>query len=86
MKKLVSPQGLIDGKYEDPNLSEAIHERVDNKLTVSYRHDFGEDIQVTPQLSYELVNGQVTLIELSYTIENPTPERLEKFCFECAIL
>ena len=85
MKKLVSPQGLIDGKYEDPNLSEAIHERVDNKLTVSYRHDFGEDIQVTPQLSYELVNGQVTLIELSYTIANPTPERLEKFCFECAI-
>lgn len=51
MKKLISPQGLIDGKYEDPNLSEAIHERVDNKLTVSYRHDFGEDIQVTPQLS-----------------------------------
>ena len=65
MKKLVSPQGLIDGKYEDPNLSEAIHERVDNKLTVSYRHDFGEDNQVTPQLYYELVNGQVTLIELS---------------------
>ena len=83
MKKIISTKGLLDGRHDAPWTTEAIHDRVDFKLVVCYRQDYGGDIQVCPQLSYELLNGEVTLIELSYTIDNPTPERLKLFREEC---
>ena len=83
MKKIISTKGLLDGRHEAPWTTEAIHNRVDNKLVICYRQDYGGDIQVNPQFSYELLNGQVTLIELSYTIDNPTHERLRLFREEC---
>ena len=83
MKKIISTKGLLDGRHEASWTTEAIHERVDSKLMVCYKQDYGEDIQITPHLYYELTNGHVTLIELSYTVDNPTPKRLESFCEEC---
>ena len=83
MKKIVSTNGLLDGRHEASWTTEAIHERVDSKLMVCFRQDYGEDIQITPYLYYELTNGQVTLIELSYTIDNPTPQRLENLREAC---
>ncbi len=51
----------MDGRHEAPWTTEAIHNRVDNKLVICYRQDYGGDIQVNPQFSYELLNGQITL-------------------------
>jgi hypothetical protein len=83
MKKIISTKGFLDGRHDATWTTEAIRDRVDFKLVVCYRQDYGGDIQVCPQLSYELLNGEVTLIELSYTIDNPTPERLKLFREEC---
>ena len=86
MKKLVSTQGLLFGHYEDKNLSEAIHERVDNKLEICYNQMSNNgDIHVQSELSYDLFDGYVTAITLSYTIDNPTPERLGCFRDICNI-
>ena len=67
MKKIISTQGYTDGHYEAPNLNTAISERVDNRLTACYRQYYGDDIQVTPSLTYRLADGQVTTLELAYT-------------------
>lgn len=85
MQKIITTQGLTDGHYDAPNTNTAIHERIDNRLTACYRQDYGDDIQVVPSLTYQVTDGQVTMIQLSYTIDNPTPERLENFLEVCEI-
>lgn len=83
MKKIVSTQGLLSGKFDAPLTNTAIHERVDNKLMCYYKHDLDDDIQAVSSFTYEVEDGQVIVIEFSYTIDNPTPERLEDFRFIC---
>ena len=83
MKRLISTKGLHDGYFNAPWISTAIHERVDNKLTYCYKQDYGEDIVIAPTLSYELSEGVVMTLELAYTIDNPTPQRLENFREAC---
>ena len=83
MKRLISTKGLHDGHFNAPWISTAIHERVDNKLTHCYKQDYGEDIVIAPTLSYELSEGVVMTLELAYTIDNPTPQRLENFREAC---
>ena len=83
MKKIISTQGYTDGHYEAQNLNAAISERVDNRLTACYRQYYGDDIQVTPSLTYRLADGQVTTLELAYTIDDPTSQRLENFREVC---
>jgi hypothetical protein len=61
----------------------AIHERVDNKLTHCYKQEFGEDLLLAPAFTYELSAGVVTALELAYTIDHPTPQRLENFRETC---
>ena len=80
MKKIVSTQGLLYGHDDDANISEAINERVNNKLEICYNQlSRNGDIHVHSELSYDLFDGVVTAITLSYTIDNPTPERLSDF-------
>ena len=83
MKRLISTTGLLDGHFDAPWTNMAIHERVDNKLTYCYKQDFGEDILIVPAFTYELSEGVVTVLELAYTIDNPTPQRLENFRETC---
>ena len=83
MKKIISTQGYTDGHYEAPNLNTAISEHVDNRLTACYRQYYGNDIQVTPSLTYRLADGQATTLELTYTIDDPTSQRLENFREVC---
>lgn len=85
MKKIISTKGLSSGKFDAPWTSTAIHERIDNKLVYCYKQECRDDIQVIPTFSYELADGQVIAIELSYTIGNPTPQRLEFFRDTCEI-
>ena len=86
MKKIVSTQGLLFGHYEDTNLNEAINERVNNKLEICYNQMSKDgDIHVHSELSYDLFDGVVTAITLSYTIDSPTPQRLEDFRDICHI-
>ena len=86
MKKIVSTQGLLFGHYEDTNMNEAINERVNNKLEICYNQMSRDgDIHVHSELSYDLFDGVVTAITLSYTIDNPTPQRLEDFRDICNI-
>lgn len=80
MKKLVSTQGLLYGHYDDANMNEAINERVNDKLEICYNQlSRNGDIHVHSELSYDLFDGVVTAITLSYTIDNPTPQRLSDF-------
>ena len=83
MKKIISTRGLLSGKFDAPWTNTAIRERIDNRLVHCYRLYYRDDIQVIPTLSYELVDGQVTAIQLSYTIDRPTPQRLEHFLDTC---
>lgn len=83
MKKIISTKGLLNGKFDAPWTNTAIHERIDNKLTYCYKQDCRDDIQLIPTFTYELSDGQVTAIELSYTIDNPIPKRLENFRDTC---
>ena len=85
MKKIISTKGLSSGKFDAPWTSTAIHERIDNRLLYCYKQECRDDIQVIPTFSYELADGQVIAIELSYTIGNPTPQRLEDFRDTCEI-
>ena len=77
--KIISTKGLLSGKFDALWTNTAIHERIDNKLVYYYKQDCRDDIQVFPTFTYELTDGQVTAIELSYIIDNPTPQRLEYF-------
>jgi hypothetical protein len=83
MKKLISTNGLLDGHFHDPRTDAAIHERIDPRLAYCYKQDNEDDIQVTPTFTYDLADGQVTAIELSYTIDNPDPQRLQYFRDTC---
>ena len=79
MKKIISTKGLLNGKFDAPWTNTAIRERIDNKLAYCYKQDCRDDIQLIPTFTYELSDGQVTAIELSYIIDNPTSQRLEYF-------
>ena len=79
MKKIISTEGLLNGKFDAPWTNAAIHERIDNRLAYLYKLHFEEDIQATPAFTYELADGQATALELSYTVESPTRQRLENF-------
>jgi hypothetical protein len=85
MKKIISTKGLSSGKFDAPWTNTAIHERIDDKLVYCYKQECRDDIQVVPTFSYELADGQVIAIELSYTIDNPTSQRLECFRDTCEI-
>lgn len=85
MQKIITTQGLPDGHYDAPDTSTAIHERIDNRLTACYRQDYGDDIRIVPALTYQVADGQVTMIQLTYTIDHPTPARLENFREACEI-
>jgi hypothetical protein len=83
MKKIISTEGLLSGKFNAPWTNAAIHERIDNKLVYCYKQECRDGIQVIPTFTYELTDGQATAIELSYTIDNPIPQRLENFRDTC---
>lgn len=84
MKKIVSTKGLLNGHFDTHNLSAAINERVNDKLECYYnQYSRNGDIHVDSKLSYDLLDGQVISILLSYTIDNPTPQRLEDFRTTC---
>ena len=83
MKKIISTYGLLSGIFDEPWTGTAIHERIDNKLVYCYKQNSRDDIQVIPSFTYELTDGLVTAIELSYNIDNPTPQRLEYFRDTC---
>ena len=83
MKKIISTKGLLHGKFDTPWTNTAIHERTDKKLVYCYQQNCCDYIQVTPTFTYELTDGQVSAIELSYTIDHPTQLRLEYFRDTC---
>ena len=84
MKKIVSTQGLLYGHVDEVNMSTAIHERVDPKLEYCYnQYSRNGDVHVDSKFSYDLFDGQVTSILLSYTIDNPTQQRLVDFRDTC---
>lgn len=83
MQKIITTQGHTDGHYDAPDTNTAIHERIDNRLTACYRQYYGDDIHIAPALTYQVTDGQVTMIQLTYTIDSPTPERLENFREAC---
>ena len=84
MKKIVSTQGLLYGHVDEDNTSTAIHERVDPKLEYCYnQYSRNGDVHIDSKFSYDLFDGQVTSILLSYTINNPTQQRLEDFRDTC---
>lgn len=85
MKKIISTDGFISGKIDAFWTNRAIRERVDNRLTSWFKQNYGEEIQVVPSFTYEVAEGQVTVAEISYTIDNPTPQRLEYFREACDI-
>lgn len=85
MQKIITTQSLTDGHYDAPDTNTAIHERIDNRLTACYRQYYGDDIHIAPALTYQVTDGQVTTIQLTYTIDGPTPERLENFREACEI-
>lgn len=83
MKKIISTKGLSSGRFDAPWTSAAIHERIDNRLLYCYKQEGGGDIQIVPTFSYHLADGQVIAIELCYTVDNTTPQRLETFRDTC---
>ncbi len=83
MKKIISTKGLLNGKFDAPWTNTAIHERIDNRLVYCYKQECWDDLDVIPTFTYELSDGQVTAMELSYTIDNPTTSRLENFRDAC---
>ena len=85
MQKIITTQGFPNGHYDAPNSDTAIHERIDNRLTACYRQEYGDDIQIVPSLTYQVTDGQVTMLQLSYAIDTPTPERLENFREACEL-
>ena len=84
MKRIISTQGLLYGPFTEPNISTAIRERVDPKLEQCYNNCSADgDIHIEATFSYELFDGQVTTMLLSYTVDHPTPQRLEDFRATC---
>ena len=85
MKKIISTKGFLNGQYGDSYLDIAIHERVNNKLKHLFNMEelLEGEVHVDSKLSYEVRDGEVISIQLSYTIDNPTPRRLEDFRSAC---
>ena len=83
MKKIISTKGFLLGKFDASWTNTAIHERIDNRLVYCHKQYNRDDIQIMPTFTYELAGGQVIAIELAYTINNPTPQRLESFRDTC---
>ena len=83
MKKIISTSGVVSGKINAFWTNRAIRERVDNRLTFWFKQNYGENIQVVPSFIYEVTDGLVTVAEISYNIDNPTPQRLEYFREAC---
>ena len=83
MKKIISTKGLSSGWFDALRTNAAIHERIDNSLVYCYKQSCGDNILVIPTFSYQLADGQVIAIELCYTVDAPTPQRLKTFRDTC---
>mgnify|MGYP006908905693 FL=1 len=84
MKKIISNVGLLYGHYEATFLTEAINERVSNRLEYYYNScSRNGDVTAAGVLSYDLFDGVVTAITLTYAINDPTPQRLRDFRATC---
>ena len=83
MKKIVTTQGLTFGEFREESLSIAISERVNNRLEHSFFQNHGEVVHTTFCLSYNVIAGEITKIVLDYSIDNPSPKRLECFREHC---
>lgn len=84
MKKIVSTQGLLYGCFDDQMVSTALRDRVNHKLEYGYNQlSTDGDIHVNSKFSYELFDGVVVSMTLSYTVSNPTAERLRDFRDTC---
>lgn len=84
MKKIISNEGLLYGHYEATFLTEAINERVSNRLEYYYNScSRNGDVTTAGVLSYDLFDGVVTAITLTYAINDPTPQRLRDFRATC---
>ena len=84
MKKIISNEGLLYGHYEASFLTEAINERVSNRLEYYYNScSRNGDVTAAGVLSYDLFDGVVTAITLTYAINDPTPQRLRDFRATC---
>ena len=84
MKKIISNEGLLYGHYEATFLTEAINERVSNRLEYYYNScSRNGDVTAAGVLSYDLFDGVVTAITLTYAINDPTPQRLRDFRATC---
>lgn len=84
MKKIINNEGLLYGHYEATFLTEAINERVSNRLEYYYNScSRNGDVTTAGVLSYDLFDGVVTAITLTYAINDPTPQRLRDFRATC---
>ena len=83
MKKIISTQGLTDGSFYALELTAAIQERVDNKLEEFFLQCYQTDICLSSMLSYELHSGEVTAIQLTYSVDCPTVQNLVWMCEAC---
>ena len=83
MKKIISTQGLTYGEFNANSINAAISERVNNRLEYSFFQNYDEKVHTTFDFSYNVIAGEITQIVLDYTIDNPTPTRLEWFREHC---
>lgn len=83
MKKIVSTQGLTYGEFNADSISAAVSERINNRLEYSFYQSYNEKVHTAFDLSYNVIAGEITQIVLDYTIDNPTPTRLEWFREHC---
>ena len=85
MKRIISTQGITDGSFYALELTKAIQERVDPKLEEFFLQCYGMYIHLSSMLSYELHNGEVTVIRLTYSADHPTDLSLTWLCEACEI-
>lgn len=80
MKKIVSTKGYQDGIFDCQTVNTALSERVNPKLECYYNQNSPDgNIHVQSNFSYLVFNGEVAALHLSYTVANPTHDRLEWF-------
>lgn len=79
MKKMINTQGLSYGRHCAENLSKSLEEHVNPRLEHSFLQNLGEEVHTKAALWFDVVGGEVKIIVLDYTIDNPTPERLSLF-------
>jgi len=83
MKRLISTQGLWYGEFKDENLITTVNERINKQLECSFKQEYGEEVHTTFNFNYNVMEGIVTQMVLDYTINKPTPKRLENFREHC---